>query len=67
MIAQFIELHKKEEQIVFHYVSYIKSMPKYMFYSTMTLISSQTWRETSIRLLASILFLSIETTKVCAQ
>ena len=26
MIARFVELHKKEEHMVFHYVSYIKML-----------------------------------------
>ena len=62
MIARFVGLHKKGEHMVFHYVSYIKILcvAKYLFYSTMTLISSETWRETSITSLASILFIKSE-------
>ena len=63
MITRFVELHKREEHMVFHYVmSYKKILcvPKYLFYSTMILISNETWRETSIRSSASILFVKSE-------
>ena len=54
MITRFVELHEKVEHMVFHYVS------EWLFYSIVTLISSEVWRETSIRSLALILFIKSE-------
>ena len=61
MIDRFVELRRKEKHMVFDYVCYIKILcaRKYLFYSKMTLISSETWRE-SIRSLVSILFIKSE-------
>ena len=63
LITRFVELHKKMEHMVFHCVGYKKHfacVPKRLLYSTRTLISSQAWREASIRSLASSLSIKSE-------